>query len=61
MNNFSKFLCGAAFVALASHASAQVITYDLSNKDKGAVANPDYGLRLDGLMDGNSNIIPSTS
>lgn len=52
----SKKLLAAAFLGLFSlQASAVMLSYALSDKDPGAQFPPDYGLRLDGLFDGDSD------
>ena len=49
---------GVALVLLLASgaASADIITYSLSNKDRGVEALPDYGLRVDGLFGVRSSI-----
>ena len=52
---------GVALVLLLASgaASADIITYSLSNKDRGVEALPDYGLRVDGLFGVRSSISPN--
>lgn len=52
MNKLKTLLVStaAAMLLQAGVASAVIITYDLSDKAPGALADPDYGLRLDDLF-----------
>jgi len=52
---FARFAVAAVLAALTPSVFAGVITYDLTNKAPGALANPDYGLRLDDLFTSPTN------
>jgi len=52
---FTRFVAFAVLAAITPSVFAGVITYDITNKAPGALANPDYGLRLDDLFTSPAN------
>ena len=46
----TRFAAIATLAAVTPSVFAGIITYDVTNKAPGALANPDYGLRLDDLF-----------